>query len=96
VLCDADDYRYAGGRPVEIHACALPREVEDGCRRLARAMNLPVAGIDLRQRRDGAWYCFEVNPSPAFAFYEAATGQPIAEAVAHLLMAGARQPGPSG
>ena len=96
VVCDADDYRYAGGRPVDIRPCALPREVEDRCRLLARAMGLPVAGIDLRQRRNGAWYCFEVNPSPAFAFYEEATGQPIGDAVARLLTTGGRRPGTDG
>lgn len=93
VVCDADDYRYAGGRPVEIRPCALPLEVEDRCRRLAHAMSLPVAGIDLRQRRDGAWYCFEVNPSPAFVFYEEATSQPIGDAVARFLTTGVRNPG---
>ena len=85
VECDADDYRYAGGRPVDIRACVLPREVEDRCRTLAEALDLPVAGIDLRQGRDGEWYCFEVNPSPAFAFYQDATRQPIGEAVARFL-----------
>jgi hypothetical protein len=91
VVSDADDYRYPGGRPVDIHACALPREVEDRCRTLAGALGLPVAGIDLRQGRDGDWYCFEVNPSPAFAFYQDATGQPISEAIARLLVAGGRR-----
>jgi D-alanine-D-alanine ligase-like ATP-grasp enzyme len=50
-------------------------------------LRLPVAGIDLRRTPQGEWYCFEVNPSPAFAYYEAATHQPIAEAIAGLLMA---------
>jgi ribosomal protein S6-L-glutamate ligase RimK-like protein len=85
IACNADDYRYARGRPVEIRACALSPEMEDRCRRLAHALDLPVAGIDLRRRCDGAWYCFEVNPSPAFVFYEEATRQPIADAVARLL-----------
>jgi glutathione synthase/RimK-type ligase-like ATP-grasp enzyme len=85
VACDADDYRYARGRPVEIRACTLPPEMEDRCRELASALDLPVAGIDLRRRADGAWYCFEVNPSPAFVFYEEATQQPIADAIARLL-----------
>lgn len=33
----------------------------------------------------GRVYCFEVNPNPGFSFYEAHTGQPIAEAVARYL-----------
>lgn len=48
-------------------------------------MNLPLAGIDLRRTPQDEWYCFEVNPSPAFSFYEQITGQPIARAVALLL-----------
>ena len=85
VLCEADDYRYAGQNPVEIRACRLPKEIEQQVRRLAAALQLPVAGVDLRRTPAGEWFCFEVNPSPAFTYYEEATGQPIAYAVARLL-----------
>jgi glutathione synthase/RimK-type ligase-like ATP-grasp enzyme len=51
-------------------------------------MRLPVAGIDLRRTPEGEWYCFEVNPSPAFTYYESRTGQPIGRAIAKLLAAG--------
>ena len=37
---------------------------------------------------DGRYYCFEVNPSPAFSYYELDTGQQIAASIAALLMAG--------
>jgi hypothetical protein len=30
-------------------------------------------------------YCFEVNPSPGFSYYEANAGQPISTAVAEYL-----------
>jgi D-alanine-D-alanine ligase-like ATP-grasp enzyme len=46
---------------------------------------LLVAGIDLRRTPAGEWYCFEVNPSPAFTFYQDASRPPIAEAIARLL-----------
>jgi len=88
VLCRADDYRYPDHHPVEIGACCLPEEIENQSRRLARALQLPVAGIDLRRTPDGEWFCFEVNPTPAFAYYEEATGQPIANAIARLLASG--------
>jgi glutathione synthase/RimK-type ligase-like ATP-grasp enzyme len=88
VRCDADDYRYPGQHRVEIRACRVPDSVEERCRRLAAAMQLAVAGVDLRQTPEGDWYCFEVNPSPGFTFYEVATGQPIAGAVARLLANG--------
>jgi RimK-like ATP-grasp domain len=88
VICEADDYRYAGSHAVEIRACCLPHDVEERCRQLATAMQLAVAGIDLRQHVDGDWYCFEVNPSPAFTFYQEVTDQPIGRAIARLLAAG--------
>jgi hypothetical protein len=90
VISEADDYRYPGRHEVEIHARRLPRDVEDRCRLLAAAVRLPVAGIDLRRTPEGKWYCFEVNPSPAFTYYENRTGQPIGNAIARLLAAGPR------
>jgi glutathione synthase/RimK-type ligase-like ATP-grasp enzyme len=53
---------------------------------MAAAMGLSVAGIDLRRTPGRKWVCFEVNPSPAFVFYEEATGQPIGDAIARLLI----------
>ena len=88
VLCDADDYRYPGQHPFEVRACCLPSDLADRCRRLAAAMQLSVAGIDLRRTSEGDWFCFEVNPSPGFTFYEAAANQPIAKAIAELLASG--------
>jgi hypothetical protein len=90
VISEADDYRYPAHHPVEIRSCRLPREVEDRCRLLATAARLPVAGIDLRRTPEGDWYCFEVNPSPAFAYYESRTAQPIGRAIAKLLAAGSQ------
>jgi hypothetical protein len=89
VVSGADDYRYAssqGGR-VEMWRQALPREIEVRCVELTRKCGLALAGIDLRLRPDGGWCCFEVNPSPAFTYYQRATGDRIDEAVARLLMA---------
>lgn len=93
----ADDYRYPArqGATVEIAACALPGDVRDRCVALAAALGLPLAGIDLRRTPAGEWYCLEVNPSPGFTFYEEATGQPIADAVARLLASGGRYSGGS-
>jgi len=84
----ADDYRYAASqsRPPTIFATILPLEVRDRCVRMTSTMNLLVAGIDLRRTPEGEWYCFEVNPSPAFTYYESQTGQPIAAAIARLLV----------
>jgi glutathione synthase/RimK-type ligase-like ATP-grasp enzyme len=83
VLSQGDDYRYT---EAEYIACQLPLEIEKRCCRMSAAMRLPVSGIDLRQTPDGDWVCFEVNPSPGFTAYEDITGQPIAAAIARLLV----------
>jgi RimK-like ATP-grasp domain len=93
VISEADDYRYASGQ-VEMRPCDLPYEVATRCKALADSMNLGLAGLDLRHTPDGRWYCFEVNPSPAFTCFERVTGQPITEAVAHLLASGHQNPSP--
>ena len=88
--CDADDYRYASHQGLprpRLSATDLPDDVAKRCRLLASRLDLPVAGVDLRVTPDEEWFCFEVNPSPAFLYYQQATGQPIATAVAGLLAA---------
>ena len=87
IRSSASDYRYAArsGASLTAREIDLPPEVAEACIRLAKACGLAVAGIDLRRTPDGRYYCFEVNPSPGFIFYERATGQPISEAVAQLL-----------
>jgi len=85
VRCGADDYRYSENEAPEIRAYTLTHDLEERCRRTAAAMNLPLAGIDLRRTPEDEWFCFEVNPSPAFTYYEQITGQPIGQAVALLL-----------
>ena len=83
----ATDYRYAQrqGGETSLHAMELPDELAERCLRLAQALGLAFAGIDLKLTPDKHAYCFEVNPSPAFSYYEAHTGQPIAHAVACYL-----------
>jgi glutathione synthase/RimK-type ligase-like ATP-grasp enzyme len=87
IVCDADDYRYAArqGEDVTVHESRVPVFIEERCRGLAASLGLVLAGVDLRLTPQGEWYCFEVNPSPAFNYYVAATGQPIARAIGDLL-----------
>jgi len=96
IATEADDYRYAHRQdlPVSITEGRLPEAVAERCLRLAADLGLAFAGIDLRRTPDGDWCCFEVNPSPAFTYYESLTGLPIAEAVADLLIAGSPARGP--
>lgn len=93
VESDAVDYRYAGrdGRSAVLSPFELPSGVADRCARLAGMLGLPFAGIDLRRRPDGAWVCFEVNPMPAYSYYEAQTGLEISAALVRLLLGGSRE-----
>lgn len=88
VRSTATDYRYALREPggaAELEAIDLPGELAERCITLATDLRLPFAGIDLKLTPEGQSFCFEVNPSPAFSYYEAHTGQPIARAVARYL-----------
>jgi hypothetical protein len=87
IVSAADDYRYSS-EPVIVQPCELPAEVAARCAMTARSMKLWFAGLDLRRTPDGDWYCFEVNPSPGFTYFEQAAGLPIADTVARLLMSG--------
>lgn len=81
------DYRYAKrhGGSSELRPAKLPRAIADKCVALTADMGLAFSGIDLLHADDGRWYCFEVNPSPAFSYFQANTGQPIALALARHL-----------
>ena len=87
IKSDADDYRYAGrtGAAAVLSASHIPPDVAARCHGLAHGLGLIVAGIDLRRTPAGEFYCFEVNPSPAFSYYEEGTGHKISDAVAGLL-----------
>jgi glutathione synthase/RimK-type ligase-like ATP-grasp enzyme len=90
IVSEAVDYRYASrdGLAIEMRPIELPSEVAARCVALARALGLPLCGIDLRRTPEGAFHCFEANPSPAYSYYQEQTGQPIAEAIVDLLATG--------
>jgi len=92
VHSEAVDYRYGSreGRKTEMEPATLPPAVAESCLQLARRLDLLMTGIDLKETPDGDYYCFEVNPSPGFLYYEQYTGQPISTALADLLQNGAR------
>ncbi len=98
IATSADDYRYARhqGSRARMRGVELGPELGDRCRRLAAALRLPVAGIDLRLDPEGRWYCFEVNPSPGYSFFQEHTGQRIDRAIARLLLAADRRGGTAG
>ena len=86
VLTPATDYRYAGqqGAWAEFRPFELTAELRKRCLHLARLCGLAFSGIDLMVSRDQV-YCLEVNPSPAYSYYQDATGQPISDALAEYL-----------
>lgn len=88
IVSGADDYRYASrvNANVAMAPVELPTDFAKCCRHLVSSLGLSLAGIDFRRTPQGKWYCLEVNPSPGFTYFEAATGQPIAAAVAQLLI----------
>jgi RimK-like ATP-grasp domain len=83
------DYRYAGrqGLDAVLRAVELPDEVSLRCIAIAKRLDLSFCGIDLRRQPDGQYVCFEVNPMPAYSYYQASTGLPISQALVRLLAA---------
>jgi glutathione synthase/RimK-type ligase-like ATP-grasp enzyme len=87
---DAVDYRYArsDGLDVALEPADLPDDVARRCVALAGALGLPFCGVDLRERPDGSWVCFEVNPSPGYSWYETSAALPISDMLVRWLAAG--------
>ena len=83
----AIDYRYAGseGYARTMVPTTLPEVVETNCIRLTKELGLTMAGIDLKETPAGQYYCFEVNTSPAFPFYESPARPVVADALAEFL-----------
>jgi len=88
IKTDATDYRYAHRQSGD-HAALRPVDLSDDlaekCVNLSAGLGLAFAGIDLKITPENHVYCFEVDPSPAFSYYESQTGQPISRAVADYL-----------
>lgn len=81
---EASDYRY--DKKSEIVPFDLGQELEQRCIDLADGLGLTLAGIDLRITPEDEVFCFEVNPSPAFSWYQDRTEQPITETLCELLI----------
>ena len=94
VTTSAVDYRYAymNGQQERLEAVALSHDLEGKCLELSTAFGLDFAGVDLKVTPDGEVYCLEVNPCPAFSYYELHTGQAISQAVAEYLLTSDHQP----
>jgi hypothetical protein len=84
------DYRFSWAE-ASVTACCLPARVGRSVRRLVDRMGLSYAAIDLRRRPDGEHVFPEVNPGGQWLGFAERTGQPIAAAVARLLVGGLRR-----
>jgi glutathione synthase/RimK-type ligase-like ATP-grasp enzyme len=84
IRSESSDYRYDKER--SIVPTEIPENIREICVNITRDLGLYLSGIDVRRTPDGDYYCFEVNPSPAFTWYENQTGQPISQAVANMLV----------
>jgi glutathione synthase/RimK-type ligase-like ATP-grasp enzyme len=88
ISTEATDYRYAkrqSGDHADLRPVDLSDELAQMCLDLTEGLGLAFAGIDLKVTPEKRVYCFEVNPSPAYSYYESSTGQPISKAVARYL-----------
>lgn len=88
IASNVTDYRYAGrtsGGETELRPVELDEDLNARCIRLAAALELAFAGIDLKVTPTGDVYCFEVNPCPAYSFYEQSTDQKISATLAAWL-----------
>jgi hypothetical protein len=97
IRSNAIDYRYSQqqlAEPAELEEFELPPAIAERCINLSVSLSLPFSGIDLRMCPDGQVYCFEVNPSPGFSYYQSHTGQQIARAVAEHLTGRCSDPHP--
>ncbi|TQK01273.1 RimK family alpha-L-glutamate ligase [Herbaspirillum sp. SJZ107] len=87
IVSEAVDYRYAGrdGLDVDMLSFQPPDDIVERCRVLARNLALPFCGIDFKVRPGGQYVCFEVNPSPAYSYYQMQTASPISDALVRYL-----------
>lgn len=94
IASSAVDYRYAqrDGMETLMQPLELPPEILARCLELSRLLRLPFCGIDLKRTQAGDCYCFEVNPSPAYSYYQEHTEQPIADALVEYLAAAPASP----
>jgi len=87
IRSEAVDYRYAArdGLEADMQPMVLPAEMVEKCVALSKRLNLPLCGIDFKLTSAGRYVCFEVNPSPAYSYYEEQTGVAISAALVRYL-----------
>ena len=84
IVSNDADYRYDSER--KIVPIDIPEKLAKQCVKMTADMGLYLSGVDLRVTKDEKYYCFEVNPSPAFSWYQYQTGLPITKAVGDMMI----------
>lgn len=79
------DFRMDMGN-AKITPVELPDAVQERLRQYRRALGLQYGAVDMRLRADGRYVFLEINPAGQWLFIEEATKQPIAAALARLLV----------
>jgi glutathione synthase/RimK-type ligase-like ATP-grasp enzyme len=69
-----------------IEPVRLDSRVEEACVRFARDSGLRYAAFDLAEDQGGAMWFLESNPNGQWGWIEAATGQPITDALVDVLL----------
>jgi len=69
-----------------IEATTLPSEVSVGLAKLMRRLGLVYGAVDMRRTADAQYVFLELNPAGQWLFVEEQTKQPIARALAELLL----------
>ncbi|WKK26896.1 ATP-grasp ribosomal peptide maturase [Streptomyces olivoreticuli] len=72
-------------RSLTYRATETPEDVAEGVRRLMGRLDLRFAALDFIVSPEGAWTFLEANPCGQWDWIQAATGLPIAEAIADEL-----------
>jgi glutathione synthase/RimK-type ligase-like ATP-grasp enzyme len=86
---DITDWRRAYNKEnTRFESFNLPKELQDRCVALTKALGLQFGAIDIMLDTKGKYWFLEINPNGQWAFVEEDTGLPIGEAIAHLLEAG--------
>jgi glutathione synthase/RimK-type ligase-like ATP-grasp enzyme len=75
-----------------IEPVSLPEQVEGLLRDLMLRLGLQYGAIDMRRTPDDRYVFLEINPAGQWLFVEQASGQPIANALARLLLSHDRAP----
>ena len=76
----------------EITPVEIPKRIHSRLRKYLRTLGLQYGAVDMRVRPDGEYVFLEINPAGQWLFVEEATGQPIAAALARLLVDHDRSP----